>query len=541
VNKNNPIYSLELGKKFVIVNLFIFLAITPVLASDPEGTLYLPIVNKPLQNNPSPPGANNTYYISPDGDDSLSGLTEMQAWTTFNRAWLDIHPGDTLILLDGVYYQSLNPNKRNGEPGKPITIKAKNDGKAIIDGENKRLTIKLGDTWPGPIGNHFIIEGIVAQNSIDRVVRLVNTQHNILRRVSAYNANTDTNDHVISISGTNNLLEDCVAAGTGRKMIMIYQSDQNTIRRCLAYWTDWDGRDFCGTNWPNGQNIQVYHGKNNLIENSIAIGPIPQSSVSIQANSSNAVAIGNKVLGSIAINAGMNLDGSIKEWGDTRPGPTTCTGMENFNWPNRRSGFSLHGPGEIRDNLFQDILAWGNAGLGLVENLSGSYSNNQIKRATIVNNGLDNPEGPWPGKYGGIGTDVLQTSLSKFDQVENSYIEKIFIDWPGYPNGERNMTSMTGEGARLTHRYVDGELTDIPLWPWPMEERIQNELGFSVTEMITSLIFDNNGSEYGMNYDEINNFSKNENTIEFGKGIGNFNHRINGCNFYGNYLRICPK
>jgi hypothetical protein len=163
--------------------------------------------------------------------------------------------------------------------------------------------------------------------------------------------------------------------------------------------------------------------------------------------------------------------------------------MDNFDWPNRRSGFSLHGKGEVRDNLFQDIFAWGNAGLGLVTKQEGLFSNNNVIRATIINNGIDNPDGPWPGQYGGIDTDVLQSALDKFAKVENSYIEKIFVEWAGYPSGERNMTSMNGEGARLTHRYVDGVLTDIPLWPWPMEGRIQNELGISVTDMMTGLIF----------------------------------------------------
>jgi hypothetical protein len=51
------------------------------------------------------------------------------------------------------------------------------------------------------------------------------------------------------------------------------------------------------------------------------------------------------------------------------------------------------------------------------------------------------------------------------------------------------MTSLDGEGARLTNRYVDGVLTDQPLWPWPMEDRIQAELGFSVTDFMTKLIF----------------------------------------------------
>jgi hypothetical protein len=499
--------------KLLVGLIMSLLIIIPVGAEEEANKLYFPLVINPIPK-PGEQGT-NIFFLSPEGDDNHSGLSEARAWKTFNRAWLDIFPGDTLILLDGVYYQSLNPNKRNGEPGKPITIKAKNDGKAIIDGEHIRQTVKLGDTWPGPIGNLFIIEGIVARNSIDRAILLIGTNNNILRRVSAYNANTDTNHHVISISGTNNLIEDCIAAGTGRKMIMIYQSDQNIIRRCFTYWIEWAGREFCGVPWPNGQSIQIYHGKENIIENSIAIGPVPNSSISIQANDPRAVAIGNKVLGTIAVNAGINMDGTVKNWGDIRPQPTDCTGMWDPNWPGQRVGFSLHGSGVVKDNIFQDIFSWGNAGLGFRDLLTGDYSNNQIIRATMTNNGLDNPDGPWPGQYGGNYTDVLHSDLEKLIVV-NSYIEKIFINWPGYPNGERNMTSMTGEGARLTHRYIDGELTNIPLWPWPMEDRIQNELGFSLTEMITGLIF-NNGSGYRMYDDKINTFSKNDSTIEFGK------------------------
>jgi hypothetical protein len=111
-------------------------------------------------------------------------------------------------------------------------------------------------------------------------------------------------------------------------------------------------------------------------------------------------------------------------------------------------------------------------------------------RATVVNNGIDNPCGPWPCQYGGVDTDALQASLNKFNTIQNSYIEQIFIDWP--EGGTRNMTSMSGEGARLTHRYVDGVLTNEPLWPWPMEARIQAEMGISVTDLITNIISESN-------------------------------------------------
>lgn len=434
-----------------------------------------------------------TYYLSPSGDDGNSGASEAEAWATFDRAWQDIYPGDTLILLDGVYYQSLNPNKRNGEPGNPITIRAKNDGQAVIDGEYQRIPVKVGDTWPGPIGNYFVIEGIVARNSSRSVYQIWSGHYNVFRRVSGYNANTDENAHVFDILADYNLIEDSVASGTGRKMIMIYKGNNNIIRRCFADWREWDGREWCDA-WPWGDNIQVYSGNNNIIENSIGYGPVPLWSIAIQAPDASPgnEAIGNKVLGSIAIRAGMNADGTPKEWGDTRPQPTSCTAMRDFNWPGQRAGFQLFGDGELRDNLFQDVFAWGSAGLGLTTIPGSGYhpsnASNQVNRATIVNNGLDNPCGPYPCQYGGEYTDALQRELNVFDSVENSYIEEIFVDWPNYPDGERNMTSMNGEGARLTHRYVDGVSTDEPLWPWPMEDRIQAELGISVTGEMQALI-----------------------------------------------------
>ena len=48
-------------------------------------------------------------------------------------------------------------------------------------------------------------------------------------------------------------------------------------------------------------------------------------------------------------------------------------------------------------------------------------------------------------------------------------------------NSKVQGTSYQGEGARLTYRYVDGVLTNQPLWPWPMESRGAAEMGLSIT------------------------------------------------------------
>lgn len=184
--------------------------------------------------------------------------------------------------------------------------------------------------------------------------------------------------------------------------------------------------------------------------------------------------VGNIILGTMSILAGMEADGTPVVWGDTRPQPTEFTCITSPEWPALASDFKVYDEqAQIRDNLWQDIFAWSNAGLGHSWTIGGAAhpntSNNHVNRTTIYNNGQHNHY-----LYGGNQTDAQQSDIAHFDSN---------------PDGSRNPTSMSGEGARLTHRYVDGVLTEGPLWPWPMEDRIQAELGYSVTDLMTSIIF----------------------------------------------------
>ncbi len=422
----------------------------------------------------------NAYYISPDGNDQNSGTSPGNPWATFNRAWEDIMPGDTLILMDGVYYQTLAPNKRNGEPGKPITIKAQNDGQAIIDGQNQRLAVSLAyqpnEWW---VGSYFVIEGIVARNSSESVYEIMGS-NNILRRVSGYDANTDTNSHVFSIAfGDNNLLEDCVAAGTGRKMIMVFgdSASGNVIRRCLARFDDWRGLDSCHGHWPWGDGIQIYNSTDTIIENSIAIGAVSGWQMSIQNQDPDKVTFNNKLLGSISINAGVNWDGQLRFWGpgqvDPVSSPNQSCGLWTSSWYSSRAGLALYG--QNMDNLLiQDSFLANNAGVGFSTFSTNQNVNGTLNRVTIVDNGLDAPEG--------IGVSI-HPDLDGFT-VTNSKIDG---------------TGHNGSGARLQYRYENGVLLDgtngkakEPLWPWPMQERILAELGFNITAEITPLLHDAN-------------------------------------------------
>lgn len=421
--------------KFSLLGAFVFLFCFPVVVSA------------------------TSYYIGPDGNDTNSGLSPVSAWENFGHAWLYLRPGDELVLLDGTYRQPLEPNGRNGTPDAPITIRAQHDGAVIIDGQGIDIPVHL-------YRDYYVVEGIVARNG-NHAVYFISGSHNVLRRVSGYDANPDDNSDVFAIFDSHhNLIEDCVAAGTGRKMVMIYRGSHNTIRRCFADWQQWDGRYWCD-DWPWGDNIQIYNSDYNIIENSIGYGAVPVWSIAVQANDSAVTAIGNQVLGSISIYAGMNHDGTVKKWPTERPQPTDCTQLRHFGWPSQRAGFALFGDGVIRDTLFRDIFAWGSAGLGLTAILDGEHHNNRIDHVTLLNNGLDNP-----ASWGGIGQELRPEENYLWDQRAEFWVEG---------------TEEQGIGARLDNRYVNGELSDTPLWPWPMEERIQRELGLSPTTLVTSI------------------------------------------------------
>ncbi len=406
-----------------------------------------------------------------------------QPWETFNHAWQYLYPGDTLILLDGVYNQSINPNVRDGSPGYPITVKALHDGKAIIDGQNARVTVSFGyepNGWWA--GSYFVIEGVVARNSSESVYE-IDANHVTLRRVSGYNANKNDNVHVYVIQGNYNLIEDCVAAGIGRKMIVVYASQDiygqhNTIRRCFTSYRNWDGRNFTDE-WPWNENYEAYSADYTTFENDIAYGYFANAGFSLLAQGGGDNNTGNKILGSIAIMGGLDFEDNPIHWGDIRPQPSVESNIKNVYEPCHRTGiFMGHGSTSIiQNNLIQDVFSWGNASLGLCVAEDPQMINNVVNRVTIYHNGLDLPV------YNNS-IDMRAEDLSGLS-ITNSRIDVI----------KSSGQSFTGEGARLQNRYINGVLKDgsdgtpaQPLWPWPMEQRIRDEMGISVTNLIAGII-----------------------------------------------------
>ncbi|MDF1756283.1 MAG: chondroitinase-B domain-containing protein [Verrucomicrobiales bacterium] len=100
-----------------------------------------------------------TLYVSPDGDDSLNGLTRERAWKTVSHAAREARVGDTVIIGGGTYREIVRV-RSSGSEKRPITFQAAPGEKVIFDG-NERL-LDLGISVVGKQHIHF--DGLYFRN-----------------------------------------------------------------------------------------------------------------------------------------------------------------------------------------------------------------------------------------------------------------------------------------------------------------------------------------------------------------------------------------
>ncbi|MCH7730829.1 right-handed parallel beta-helix repeat-containing protein [Patescibacteria group bacterium] len=96
-----------------------------------------------------------SYYVSPLGDDSNSGISPDAALKTIQEAINLAQPGDTINLADGTYSQDII-TKRDGTKNRPITIKGSAD--AILKGEMKARIFEVNHSYIYVEG--FTIDGL---------------------------------------------------------------------------------------------------------------------------------------------------------------------------------------------------------------------------------------------------------------------------------------------------------------------------------------------------------------------------------------------
>jgi hypothetical protein len=185
-------------------------------------TATVAVATAPTPTSPEPIPASCDYYASPAGGGT--GLSMSSSFRIID-AWSVLAPGTTLCLLDGVYRSDahmISPGivrpRLSGVNGRPITVKALNDGAVLIDGEGVRSPVRLRQN------NWMVFEGFNAANSISGVISTYTSSQGVsnvtFRRICAWNAGGSGiggNSHVIDISySTDVLVEDSCAFGLGR-------------------------------------------------------------------------------------------------------------------------------------------------------------------------------------------------------------------------------------------------------------------------------------------------------------------------------------
>ena len=402
----------------------------------------------------SGPSEAATYYASPAG--SGDGQT---AETPFRIAdfWKRARAGDTLFLLDGVYRGSASmiapPQGLKGESGKPITVRALRDGGAEIDGENARRPVKLSrNDW-------FVLEGFNAHSADSggrdsaSVVELSRSNHNIVRRICAWDAQ-DANADVFGVHySEHNLIEDCAAWGIARK---VYSSSQagnhTTLRRC---WGRWEG---CHAVGPKLTYTLAYNNYDMLVENCIGTWS------------------GERMRADYTL-----VDYEGKPWPADKPRQFTDHGVDQ---PYAIFGVDrLDGDKHARARLLGSIAyvtahdrfqagslvaVTGMDSFEIADTVAcielGSHPDKQTFRlSTIRGGGAGDLRARNLIGLGGHGAS-FQRDWKVADLLERSDSKTAF-------GGAQGLLA-TSAGANLRFRYRDGVLTGEPLWPWPMNRRI---------------------------------------------------------------------
>jgi hypothetical protein len=400
-----------------------------------------------------------------------------------------IKPGTALCLKDGEYRGKSSmivpPQGRfHGTPAARVEIRAVNDGQVWIDGEFERTTLAVTQSY-------WTLSGFNVFNSPGAPVNVTGLKqegdrdqepvhHVELRRIVAwrdfipfgttadYDAAGGPNTHIYNIADVADILvEDSAGFGWGRKIFQNYRSNRVVLRR---NWARWDGR----YPYERGNKFAfscAYQAYDALCENLIAtVGGSrdPAAQPPTYAPAMHLIAIDGfarkdsrwiEPSGRDVHNLGLRITGSLAY---TPPGAVYQAVTGIF------VGGAVY-PGMGPKNV-------------IIDNSVASVAN-ELKPALFVANCDDDPKEYPDGCSWERGDDrarapLLLRRLSLRSGVPGSV--RVGDDWRSVNvailhSMDRQIDIYQGQPgtATLCRRYVDGAPTPLPLWPWPMQDRIR--------------------------------------------------------------------
>jgi len=110
------------------------------------------------------------YYMSTTGSDSNTGLSIPLAWANLSHAQTLLSTGDTLLIVDGTYYNDIFKAQVNGTAVAPITIEAYNGTPTFVESGTDRTLrcfnfhdTNVAGAATHPI-EHYVVDGLSFEN-----------------------------------------------------------------------------------------------------------------------------------------------------------------------------------------------------------------------------------------------------------------------------------------------------------------------------------------------------------------------------------------
>ena len=423
------------------------------------------------------------YFASPDGmGNGLSELSPYQISDFLSLPEREIQ-GKTLCLTDGIYDEALSISK-SGTASQPIAIRALHDGQATIDANyhGRPLTVT---------GDYLTFDGIMFMHSSINDIVNVKGNYNIFRRCSFYYG---TSKHGIAIDeGQHNLVEDCISAGAVNHQFKSWSDEgmltSNTFRRCFALGTI-PGES--GISSSNRSGFNIYGGSGDLIENSISWGGTEFAAISVhsQIYESTYKCRDNKVFGSIFLSSGKNV-----EIADPGLGLLVHSGSEDRGQENAKNTYfkdcmisdNTYGvriASRVDDTIIDHCTIMNSANYAL----SSENSSDVIKNTLIYNNhqGFASVLGSF-SYINSFGNNSRNAPPDNCQYCFTIHPGQIGLTIPQNSPLKGAGENGTDIGANICYRYENGVLTDVPLWPWPMADRIKEELGIDLMQEMERL------------------------------------------------------
>jgi len=375
-----------------------------------------------------------------------------------------------LCLVNGTYVGAdsmiVPPASLSGTAGSPITVQAQTDGGVLLDGEYANVPVDIdGDFWH--------IRGINACRS-RRSVYMVGGDDVSFFRCVGWDA-ADGNNNIFGTHGNvRTLFEDCAGWGICRKVFSCSQNGNDcTLRRIFSRW---DGSHVIG----------------------------PKISVTMAYN-----------------NYGMTMESSIVTWAGNAMNETYTVRNYDFSPASPPQTFTDHdvfyayalvGVDRQDDETITNSAVMGslvyarNSDRLPTEIIGGIMGGRATDKAYFSNVtvilGSDHSHVPPLRLYrfdGGAGkgldcpvcdrrfesSTVVGTGTSSIATGENGWTLENVVQTDDMSKAPNPFNGAGPDGSRMCYRIVDRQLTNEPLWPWPMDHRIKDAMEVSGYPSVT--------------------------------------------------------